>query len=329
MTESLHNHSERGSKGQEPTRWDELKDIPFNNVNQAEDHESEQPLYETELVSPSDVLSDIQEYTIKDGKVYSKETSQEETDENTILRVKTSKLLFNEAKRLRDRESHMLGDRFTDRGPNYYVDRTMDKYGFKNEDTKFAEGKLLKDLTNNGAHHQTILADDLTGSQYDMFVGKKGDLGKALLKRRLKQHGLKMTNLEVTLDSSTFKKDGFSTVDIRVDTTSTSVPENNPDSSYTLHHPATSQLGQLEAELKKAQDDGDEEAAKGYRAALKMVVERNRLNVSPEEWSNMSDNQKERFYIIKMKEEKILGDKEAFNYWNANLQRLKDKSARN
>ena len=102
--------------------------------------------------------------------------------------------------------------------------------------------------------------------------------------------------------------------------------ENAPNKPDVFHHPAAEQLSTLETELIKAQNNGDDEAVKGYRAAQKMVVERNRLEVSPEDWNNMSIDQKERFYRLKMKEEKILGDSDAFNYWNANLQRLKNTS---
>ena len=88
-----------------------------------------------------------------------------------------------------------------------------------------------------------------------------------------------------------------------------------------LHHPAAEQLKQLEAELARAEQDGDETAINGCKAALKMVVERNQLEVSPEEWDKMSDSNKERFYKIKMKEAKILGDRDSFNFWNANFKR--------
>lgn len=320
--ETLSNHGEQGSETSKPTEWDELKNVP---MNKTESHEDEQQRFETELTSPSDILSDVQKFAVKDGKVYSKETGQEESDEDTILRVKTSKFLFNEAKALRNEQSQMFGDRFTDKGPDYYVDKIMDRYGFKDEDTEYAEGRLLKDLVNTGVHHQTMGRGDLIGSKYDMFVGEKGDFGKALLERRLKQHGLEMTDMNVNIDSSTFKKDGYSTVDIKVSTTPATKFESASDSLDAFHHPAAEQLSRLEAELAKAQKDGDEEAARGYRAALKMVVERNRLEVSPEDWDNMSDTQKERFYKLKMKEEKILGDKDAFNFWNANLRRLNDK----
>ena len=323
--ETISNRGEQSSEVPRTTKWDELKNVPMNNKSQSVNYEGEQQQIETELTSPSDILDDVQRFAIKDGKVYSRETGQEESDEDTILRVKTSKFLFNEAKALRDEQSQMFGDRFTDKGPDYYVDKIMDRYGFKDEDTEYAEGRLLKDLVNTGAHHQTIGRGDLIGSKYDMFVGKKGDFGKALLERRLKQHGLDMNNLDINIDSSTFKKDGYSTVDIKISATPTTKFESVPDNPDTLHHPAAEQLSRLEAELAKAQKDGDEEAARGYRAALKMVVERNRLEVSPEDWDNMNEAQKERFYKLKMKEEKILGDKDAFGFWSANLRRLNNK----
>ena len=321
MAETLSNHGEKNSEAQGSTEWDKLKDIPINNGNRLEQEEQPQQ-YETELTSPTEILDDVKSFSVKDGKVYSKETGQEEADEDIILRVKTSKFLFNEARALRNEQSRIFGDRFTDRGPDYYVDKIMDRYGFKDENTEYAEGRLLKDLVSSGAHHQTIGQGDLVGSKYDMFIGGKGDFGKALLERRLKQHGLEMTGMKIGIDSSTFQKDGYSTVDIKVSTAPVTKFESASDSPSTLHHPAAEQLSKLEIELKKAQKDGDEDAIRGYRAALKMVVERNRLEVTPEEWDKMDDNQRGRFYRLKMKEEKILGDRDAFDFWNANLKAL-------
>ena len=319
MAEILSNNNEQAPEAPKLTKWDKLKDIPFSGEKQSES-------YETELTSPSNVLNDIQKFAIKSGKVYSRETGQEESDEDIILRVKTSRLLFNEAKSLRDKQAQMLGDRFTDKGPDYYVDKILDRYGFKNEDTEYAEGKLLKNLVDNGTHRQTIGDNSLIGTKFDMFIGNKEDLGKALLKRRFKQHGLEMTNINISIDSSTFEKDGYSTVSVEVDTIPIAKVKSASDKPNTFNHPAAEQLSKLEAELIKAQEEGDEETARGYRAALKMVVERNRLEISPKDWDNMDDEQKKRFYKLKMKEEKILGDKDAFNFWNANLQRLKNKS---
>lgn len=319
MKETLSRDNEQTRDDLKPTKWDELKNATYKGEKIVNN-------YETELTSPSDILDDVRNFAIREGKVYSRETNQEESDEDTILRVKTSSFLFNEAKNLRDERARMFGNRFTDEGPDYYVDTIMNKYGFKNEDTNYAEGKLLKKLVDNGTYHQAIGDDDLTESKFGMFLGSKADLGKALLKRRLKQHGLEMINLDISIDSSTFKKDGYSTVDMRLNTAPITKKENAFNDSDSFGHPAAEQLSRLEAELIKARKEGDEEATKGYLAALKMVVERNRLEVSPEDWDKMNDDQKERFYKLKMKEERILGNKDAFNYWSANLKQLKNKS---
>ena len=335
MSESAPNHGETSSNAPKSTQWDELQQVPFNASNEeaALDYEKTQQNFETELTSPEAVLDDIQKFSIKEGKVYSKATGEEELDEDTILRVKTSRLLYNEAKETRNNDRHSFGKRFKDRGPEFYINNTLKRYGFKDEDPKHVDGKMLKDLVDNGTHHGGIFADNLSVYPYNMFVGKKGDLGRALLKRRLKQHGLAMNNLDISIDTSNFIKDGISTVDIQVDTSPLAQAQgdsalespDNANHTETLHHPAAEQLSRLEADLAEAEKNQDETAINGYRNAMKMVVERNRLEVTPEEWQSMDDDQKERFFRLKMKEERILGDHEAYNYWRANLDGLKNQ----
>ena len=282
--------------------------------DQIASREEEKRQYETELVSPADVLNDLQNYKIEGGKVFSNDSGQEELDEDTVLRVKTSRFLLNTALSIRKDQEHVLLDRFVDRGTSYYVDKAMEKYGFKDEDTSFAEGRMLKGLVDNLGHHQTISGDTLANSKYDMFIGQKADYGKALLKRRLKQHGLEMRDMTISIDTTNAKKDGYSTVDIKVDAA--------PIEASGIHHPAAEQLSQLEEELRKAQADGDEVAVNGYRAAMRSVVENNRMEVTADEWNKMDVTQKERFFRIKMKEEKILGDKDAYDFWSNNLNNL-------
>ena len=276
MTESLHSH-ENPEPSEKPTEWDTLKDVPMNHS-------------ETELKAPSDVIDDLQKYMMKEGKIISKETGNEETDEDTILRVKTSRFLYERAKKARDDEAKMQGNRFSDRGPEYYIDKTLDRFGFKDENTSFAEGKLLKELIENGRF-------------------------QAMLERRLRQHGKTLTDLKINLDDSSFTKNGYSTVDIRLVTT-----EKRAEASV-FHHPIADQLNRLEAGLAQAEKDGDEVAINGYKAAMKMAIERHPLEVTPAEWDKMSAGDKQRFMTIKMREAKILGDKDSFNYWNANLKR--------
>ena len=298
MTESLHSH-ENPEPSENPTEWDTLKDVPMNHS-------------ETELKAPSDVIDDLQKYMMKEGKIISKETGNEETDEDTILRVKTSRFLYERAKKARDDEAKMQGNRFSDRGPEYYIDKTLDRFGFKDENTNFAEGKLLKELIENGRFHQTIGDNTLEESKFSMLTDPNG---QAMLERRLRQHGKTLTDLKINLDDSSFTKNGYSTVDIKLLAT-----EKGAEASA-FHHPIADQLNRLEAGLAQAEKDGDEVAINGYKAAIKMAIERHPLEVTPAEWDKMSAGDKQRFMTIKMREAKILGDKDSFNYWNANLKR--------
>lgn len=319
MSEVLNNKETGEWVPAKPTKWDTLKDVPM--AVKEVSGENDKNRYETELTSPENVLDDVKKYIIKDGKVYSKETGQEESDEDAILRIKTSQFLFNEARALRDENKHARARRtssvFVDNGPVYYIDQVMDRYGFKDENTESRHGKLLKELIETGSHRKDLSGFNLDESIYDMFAGEKGDLGKALLERRLKQHGLKLSNFELNVDSESLKRQGTSIVDIKLETKPLVNNEKTLDSVF--HHPASEQLEKLETEIAKAEQNGDETAANGYRAALKMVVERNQLEVSPEDWDKMSDADKDRFYKLKMKESKILGDKDSFNFWNANF----------
>ena len=50
------------------------------------------------------------------------------------------------------------------------------------------------------------------------------------------------------------------------------------------------------------------------------------MQISPEKWDSYTIEQKESYIQIKMKEAKILNDKDEFNYWLAILNDLKEKN---
>lgn len=83
-----------------------------------------------------------------------------------------------------------------------------------------------------------------------------------------------------------------------------------------LHHPKAEQLNALQESLKQAEADGDSDAIKGINNAMKMVIDRNRFEITPEQYDALSEDDRERFLTIKMQEAKILGDKDEFDFWN-------------
>ena len=74
---------------------------------------------------------------------------------------------------------------------------------------------------------------------------------------------------------------------------------------------------------KEAQSIGDDVGINYYESNIKRIISEHPLEVSPEEWDNFTFEQKEQFFLLKMKEAKILEDKDSFNYWHANLETLK------
>ena len=306
--------------------WDSLKEVPFRGAEQQNNHEADKPKYETELNSPDDILNDVNNFTIRDGKVYSRETGQIETDEDTILRAKTSRFLFNEARALRDSDANAGGDRFTDRGPAFYIDKAMDRFAIKDEENSYGTNKLINALVRTGRHEEPIGSGELTDTKFSMFDGEKADYGKALLRRKFRQRGVDIGSFNINLDNSEFQHNGYSNVSIEITTKPLvrSVESSQPkeDKEPSLHHPAAEQLSQLEQGLAEARKNGDEDAIKGYQEALKRTISENPLEVSPDEWDNMDNEQKTRFYELKMKEARTLGDRDAFNFWNANLKNL-------
>lgn len=306
--------------------WENLKEVPFKGAEQQTNHETDNPKYETELNSPDDILNDVNNFMIKNGTVYSKETGQIETDEDTILRAKTSRFLFNEARALRDADANAGGDRFRDKGPAFYIDKAMDRFAIKDEENGYGTNKLINELVRTGRHEEPIGSGELTDTKFSMFDGEKADYGKALLKRKFRQRGVDMGDFNITLDNSEFQHNGYSNVSIEITTKPlmrrTETTSNNENTENALHHPAAEQLEQLERGLAEARNSGDEDAVKGYQEAIKRTVSENPLEVSPEEWDGMDNEQKTRFYELKMKEARTLGDRDAFNFWNANLKRL-------
>lgn len=308
MTETLNNH-ENNSETQ--NKWDELKNVPM-----ASEKENKKNSYETELTSPEAVLDDVQGFLIKDGKVYNRDSKEEVSDEDTILRVKTSRFIYNKAKVLRDFDRQINGKRFTDRGPSHYVDEVMERYGFNDEDTTFAQGKLLKSIVGADTHKEAISGNSISETKFDFLAPENADLGIAMLKRRFRQHGLELNDIRVNIDQTRFKKEGNSDVIINIDSSPL-----QKESSF--HHPFAEQLNNLEKGLEEAKKNGNEEDIAGYQAAIRMTIERHPLEVAPDAWDKMTTADRTKFFQIKMKESKILGDKDAYNYWKANLDRQK------
>jgi|GEM_PF-3935069 len=96
-----------------------------------------------------------------------------------------------------------------------------------------------------------------------------------------------------------------------------------------LHHPKADQLNALQEALWEAKNYGDVDAENGIRIAMKTIVQHNRLEVAPEKFDSLSQENQDRFYRIKIHEAKVLGDKEELVFWNANYKNYKIQKSEN
>ncbi len=305
----------------------------------------------------------LKNYTITNGAVYQKENNQEVQDEEIILKVKTARLIYNEARTSYQETIKQFGK--TSKDLEWFIKQTMEKFSLNGEINAFGINKLINGLlASNGHYEETMSGSDLKISKFAIFIEPKKDYGIAYLKLKFREKNLDISNFKLTQDLSKLQHDGYSNVIINFNLTpykkktvdihdlqgdkkreyatkelEKAKQKNNAemikywestikhlDNIKTVSHPMSDILNELEVQKKAAQSLGDDVGVNYYESNIKNIISEHPLEVSPEEWDNYTLEQKEQFIIIKMKEAKILGDKDSFNYWYDNLEMLKNRN---
>lgn len=93
-----------------------------------------------------------------------------------------------------------------------------------------------------------------------------------------------------------------------------------------IKHDKSDELNELEKQKQIAKQNNDEAAYNYAQQCIIKIIRENRMQVSPEHWNYFTNEQKESYIQIKMREAKILNDKDEFNYWLASLNNLKEKN---
>lgn len=273
-----------------------------------------------------EILEYYKNYKVNNKVVYDK-AGNVITDEDVILKVKTSILLLNEA-RGTYKEDMTRGVRITYTQENY-VKRTMEKFSVNNEENNFGTNKLTRAvLSSNGHLEIDMLGDELDGSKFSMLVEPKKDYGIAYLKLKFRERGLDIDGINITLDTSRFKKDGISTVILdfnikKYEKKSESVKSVN--SVPLFKHPRADDLNKLEEEKRRAIETNDDILYDYAQSSIEHIIRNNQVSIMPDEWDNLTDLEKVGYFNLKINEAKILKDKDAYDYWSANLGYLQSK----
>lgn len=287
----------------------------------------------------NDIKKYIDEYVIQNGNVYLKSNNQQILDEDTILKVKSARLIYNEAREKYQSDAQQFGK------PNgdfpKYVSKMMEQLSVNGEVNTYGTNKLINSLLSSSGHYEEYMSgDDLVNSKFSMLVGAKQDYGLAYLKLKFREKGLDIDNLNIKQDLSELKHNGVSKVIIdfqvkryeKKDTITIQQPEiqmhseiQHKDGIKSFSHPKADLLNELEKQKKDALAQNDQVAYNFAQSNIERIIRENPVEVSPEQWDSMGYEERKSFILIKMKESKVLNDEVSFNFWNSNLKQLEGK----
>ncbi len=297
-----------------------------------------------------------QKYEIRNGQVYSRDTNQQVMDEDTVLQIKAARLIYNEAREKSHSDFLQFGKVW--KKPEQYIYNYLERYGVNGDINDFPQNSVYRSLLDNDGHFEcNYLGDTLDCEKFGMFYGKKQEYGISLLRLKFREKGFDIDDFSIKIDTSEFKKNGYSTVIIdfkkkpykKEDKQSINIHSLTGDekleyakkqlekaqangdldmisywqtiirNSSSYRHPKANVLNELEAKKQEARQDNDHDAFNYYQENIVSILEKNQAQVSPEEWEHMSYDQKRSFMLVKMKEAKALDDKDMFNYWASNI----------
>lgn len=273
------------------------------------------------MLTYQDIINYTSNYKIENNNVYNKSNNQQVLDENIILKVKTSILVYNEAKT--DYANRMRGETKT---PEDFIKQKMEILSINNEINHHGVNKIINGIVNSNGHFEKDMSgNDLQNSAFSILVPPKQEYGMALLKLKFREKGLDISDLKINLVE--IPRTGQYTVNIDYKISKYEISnENKLEDNNKYSHPKADILNQLEEQKKEALKYNDNVSYNYAQENIKKIIKENPATVTPDEWDKMNYDQKLSFIDIKRKESKILDDHDAFNYWNNILKELNEKN---
>lgn len=280
------------------------------------------------MLSYEEIMNYCSNYKIDNGIVIDKNTNQQVINEEIVLRVKTSILIFKESKDAYQSDIQQFGK--TNKSQEDYIKKTMEKFGVNNESNSYGINKLVNAILNSNGHYEEMMSgNDLKNSKFSILIAPKNEYGMAYLKLKFREKGLDIEDLRISQDLSELQHNGVSKVIINFKIKQCENAKQNVQNNISqsnIQHPRANELNELERQKQLARQNNDEVSYKYIQSSIEKIIRKNRMQISPEKWDSYTIEQKESYIQIKMKEAKILNDKDEFNYWLAILNDLKEKN---
>ncbi len=293
------------------------------------------------MLTVEQIKNNISNYRIENGIVVDKSNNQLVQDEDKILEIKSSVMMYREAKLLFDKRL-----RGAPEDKETYINKALKVYGLNGEVNDYPQNKIIREiLQGDGSIQVDFGGNSLSDSEKFSFLCEpKKEYGLATIKYMAHQQGIDISNLDVSIDLSEFQKIGVSKVNIRysksqyqrkeqsVNTIEVPKVESKIQPTQSVQqplyqHPMANELNELERQKQIAKQNNDEDAYKYAQSNIERIINQNQASISPEKWDSLSIDEQISFAEVKINESKILHDKDAFDNWNVYLNELKAKKS--
>ena len=281
------------------------------------------------MLSYAEIKKYYTNYKIENKTVIEKGSNRPISDEDIILKVKSSILIFKEAQDAYKKDMEQFGR--TSKTQEDYITKTMEKFGTNSEVNTYGINKVVNAiLESNGHYEEMISGSDLKNSKFSILVSPKYDYGLAYLRLKFREKGLDIENLKISQDLTELKHNGVSKVIIdfkvkKYERTTSIATQDNVQNNNRYIHPMANELNELEKVKQDARANNDIEAYKKAQTDIEQTIRQNPATASPEKWDSMSVDEQISYIQVKINESKILHDQDAYNFWNANLINLQNK----
>lgn len=236
------------------------------------------------MLTVEQVKNNILDYKITNGIVIEKSSNQPVQDEDKILEVKSSFMMYREAKGLYDDRRRGMPE-----NQDYYIKRSLNIYGLDGDINTYPQNKIIREIIeSNGSVQVDYGGNDLLVSEkFSFMCGQKKDYGLSIIKYMAHQKGIDISNLDVSIDLSDFQKNGVSKVNIKYNKGVYQRKEPTPvietpnvesqvqSTQQTLYqHSMLSELNELERKKQIAKQNNDEDAFYYWDANLRNLEEK-------------------------------------------------------
>ena len=212
----------------------------------------------------------INNYYVKDEKVYRKDNNEEIKNEDLILMVKTSTLIYAKAKHNYQRQKHQLGEHFK-QADNYkmeYIKKAIERYGVNGDVNAYGENKLINNIINSsGMFEEEVLGKP---EYYEIFHGNNKHYGIALMQLKYRSMGKNMTDFKVQIDKSRLTKDGITKMRVMTQTEKF-IPKDNLSQSELDSMTDNMKVTYLENKANQYKAIGDEDLYNYYMANAERI----------------------------------------------------------